>query len=66
MEEILKQGIDLLSGIEGITFGISLLPVNGIIFRILGFKGEQLFNCNNKISALIHQVTLPKAVVLTN
>ena len=66
MEEIMKEGNELLSGIEGITFGISSLSVNGIIFRVLGFKGEQLFNCNNKLAALIQQIALPKPFALTN
>ena len=66
MEEILKKGNELLSGIDGITFGVSMLPVNGLIFRLIGFKAEQLFNCNNKLAALIQQVTLPKPVILTN
>ena len=55
----MKEGNELLSGFEEITFGISMLPVNGLIFRLLGFKGEQLFNCNNKLAALIQQIALP-------
>ena len=58
-DRILKEGNELLSGFEGITFGISLLPVNGLIFRLLGFKGEQLFNCNNKIALLINGTHCP-------
>ena len=57
MEKILEEGKQILSGIEGIAFGISMLPVNGLIFRILGFKGEQLFNCNNKLASLIQQLS---------
>jgi urease accessory protein len=47
---------ELLSGIEDIIFGISALPVNGLIFRILGYSGEKLFNCNNKLASLIQQL----------
>ncbi|THU40617.1 urease accessory protein UreD [Niastella caeni] len=36
-----------------ITFGISALPDAGIIVRILGHKAEQLFNCQQRIAALI-------------
>lgn len=36
-----------------ITFGISILPNAGIIVRILGYKAEQLFNCLNRIAALV-------------
>jgi urease accessory protein len=57
MEKILEEGKQILSGIEGITFGISMLPVNGLIFRILGLKGEQLFNCNNRLASLIQKLS---------
>lgn len=53
MKEIMQQGRGLLSGSEDIVFGISLLPVDGLIFRQLGNKAEQLFNNNNKLSGLI-------------
>ncbi len=36
-----------------IEFGISKLPVNGLIIRMLGYKAEKLFNLNNKIAMLI-------------
>lgn len=36
-----------------ITFGISTLPYKGLIVRILGYKAEQLFNCLNRIAAMI-------------
>lgn len=38
---------------QQITFGISTLPHNGLIVRILGYKAEQLFNCLNRIAAMI-------------
>ncbi len=41
-----------LSGIENICFGVSSLPVNGVIVRLLGYKGEQLFDCINTITDL--------------
>ncbi len=61
MEKIAEEGKRLLSGVDNITFGISSLPVNGLIFRILGQKGEQLFNYNNKIAALIQQLNCKKS-----
>jgi urease accessory protein len=61
IKKILEEGKQILSGIKGITFGISMLPVNGLIFRILGFKGEQLFNCNNKLASLIQQLSPVKS-----
>jgi urease accessory protein len=36
-----------------VEFGISKLPVNGLIIRMLGYKGEELFNFNNKIASFI-------------
>jgi urease accessory protein len=56
MKKILEAGIQLLSGVEDIIFGISNLPVNGLIFRTLGLKAEKLFNCNNKLASLIQQM----------
>ncbi len=52
----MEQGKQLLSGIEDIAFGISLLPVNGLIFRQLGQKAEQLFDNNNKLAELIYLI----------
>ena len=57
---------ELLSGIEDITFGISMLPVNGLIFRILGQKGEKLFNCNNKLALLIEQLVNIKTEIISS
>ena len=36
-----------------IATGISKLPVNGLIIRMLGYKAEELFNLSNKIATLI-------------
>ncbi len=55
MKEIANDAKILLSGMDDLIFGISLLPVNGLIFRQLGYKGEQLFNNNIRIAQLIEQ-----------
>ncbi len=60
MKTIIEECTQILSGIENIMFGISMLPVNGLIFRILGYKGEQLFNCNNKIASVIQRLIFSK------
>ena len=60
MEKIATCCIEILSGIEGITFGISMLSVNGLIFRALGYKGEQLFDLNNKIASVIGEIIISK------
>ena len=64
MKKIIEECTQILSEIEDIMFGVSMLPVNGLIFRILGYKGEQLFNCNNKIASVIQQRTSSKKVFL--
>lgn len=40
----------MLSGQEKICFGVSALPVNGVIIRMLGYKGEQLYKCLQRIA----------------
>ncbi len=49
IKQISEECCRLLSGIGGISFGISLLPVNGLIFRLLGNHAEKLFDCNNQL-----------------
>lgn len=65
MKKISAACNEILFGVEEITFGISMLPVNGLIIRILGHKGEQLFDLNNKIASIIDeivsQVTMPSS-----
>ncbi|MDQ6889580.1 MAG: urease accessory protein UreD [Bacteroidota bacterium] len=56
MKECANVCRKILSGNEGIVFGISLLPLNGLIFRILGHHGEQLFDCNRKLASVIQQL----------
>jgi urease accessory protein len=38
---------------KDITFGISALPVNGLIIRLLGFKAERLFHILKRLSLLL-------------
>ena len=40
---------------QEITFGITTLPHNGLLVRILGYKAEQLFNSLNRIATLTTQ-----------
>ncbi|MEO8108586.1 MAG: urease accessory protein UreD [Ginsengibacter sp.] len=65
MKEIMTQAKELFSGTEGIAFGVSLLPVNGLIFRQLGNKAEQLFNNNNKLAELINRVVKKEPKLLS-
>ena len=45
-----------------ICFGISTLPVNGLIIRLLGRRAEQLFLLLNRLSSLILQSDQPHSV----
>jgi urease accessory protein len=43
---------ELLSNEKEITFGVSSLPVNGLSVRLLGYRGEQLYNCLQRLAHL--------------
>ena len=45
--------ISLLQEQENIQFGVSRLPVNGMIVRLLGFRAEQLFDLLKNISSVL-------------
>lgn len=55
LEQISLMCSNLLSKAGGITFGISRLPVKGLICRILGHKGEQLFYYTQQLAQVIYQ-----------
>lgn len=55
MEKISAVCLEILSSFKEITFGISMLPINGLMIRILGHKGEQLFDCNKKLTSFIRE-----------
>lgn len=42
-----------LSSQQNITYGITALPVSGILVRIMGHKAEQLFDCVKQLAAVI-------------
>jgi urease accessory protein len=50
IKSIIKYVVDTLNQQKEICFGVSSLPVNGIIIRILGFKAEQLYSCLKNIA----------------
>lgn len=55
---------DELSVEENICFGITALPVNGVIVRLLGYKGEQLHGLLKKLARqLIHRTEAEKEPV---
>jgi len=49
----IAQVISLLEEQENIQFGVSKLPVNGMIVRLLGFRAEQLFDLLKNISSVL-------------
>lgn len=42
-----------LSTIEGISFGVSALPINGLLVRLLGYKADQLHNILKQTAKLL-------------
>ncbi len=55
IKKLQEELIELLSTEKNIDAGISLLQVNGLIIRLLGNGAEQLFNCLQRINAVLPQ-----------
>lgn len=55
LSRLMEEVNGLLTNTKNIMYGISLAPVNGLVIRILGTKGEQLFDCLKTISLLLLQ-----------
>jgi urease accessory protein len=56
---LLKEDLyDLLKDLPALSLGISLLPVNGLIIRVLGSSAEQLFDLFKSIAVFIPQFVL--------
>ena len=43
IDRLTSEVVDDLAMQKDIAFGVSALPVNGLIIRLLGYKAEQLF-----------------------
>jgi urease accessory protein len=54
-EYLMLECREMLLSINGIEFGISQLPVNGFTVRILGYKGEQLFDIQKQLASLLSE-----------
>jgi urease accessory protein len=50
-----------LSAEKDMDAGISILPVNGLIIRLLGYGAEQLYDCLQKINAML-PFSAPKSI----
>jgi urease accessory protein len=55
-----------LQSYQGISFGITAAPVNGLIIRILGYKAEQLFHLLNHIADYLNQTAQIHTISSTN
>lgn len=45
--------VQTLDNLAGIRFGVSALPVNGIIVRMLGYKAEELFTLQRQLGSVL-------------
>ncbi len=52
-EALTKVIVERMNVEEGITFGVSALPLNGLLLRVLGNKAEQLFKLLQELSCCI-------------
>jgi urease accessory protein len=53
LEEVNVEIKKILSNLDGVCFGVSALPVKGLILRILGAKAEQMYACLQSISVFL-------------
>lgn len=51
---------------KGVSFGISLLSVNGFVLRVLGQGGEQLYNCFRSVQSKLWCNRVPAARMFHN
>jgi urease accessory protein len=58
VNELSKTIIAYLAEQPGVLFGVSATPVNGLVVRLLGQRGEQLHNYLKMISQLIEQTAI--------
>jgi urease accessory protein len=62
LKPLIEQVNELLVKQNGISFGVTEAPVNGLIIRILGYKAEQLHDCLKTIGAFLPKELKPKAI----
>ena len=58
VKELTDVILEILEQQSQISFGISALPVNGFVVRLLGHKAEQLFSIVKQISSRIETETI--------
>ncbi|MDQ4139434.1 MAG: urease accessory protein UreD, partial [Bacteroidota bacterium] len=52
---------DYLAAKSNLTAGVSQIAANGLLIRLLGTSGEQLFQCLQEISSLLQTAIVAKA-----
>jgi urease accessory protein len=53
VREIYTEISELLNSELDLSFGVSMLPINGLSVRLLGSRGEQLHDCLKKMAQLV-------------
>jgi urease accessory protein len=61
VKNLIKEITGFLSTQTKTVFGITAAPKNGLIIRLLGYKGEQLYDCLKSISQHHTQINLEYA-----
>lgn len=54
-DNLVQQLHEILQQFSNISFGVTSLPVTGILVRLLGYKAEQLFGIHHKILQHLHK-----------
>lgn len=53
--KLIETLVSRLNEVTAVTFGVSALPVNGILVRLLGYKAEPLFQWIKMIASLLEE-----------
>jgi len=62
VSDLIQQSASFLKRQLRIEFGCTALPVNGLLVRILGNKGEQLYNCLRKLSSFLEKTYIKNVI----
>lgn len=57
IQELYTKISERLSSEIDVCSGVSVLPVHGVSVRMLGYKGEQLFNCLEQLAQIVQSKT---------
>ena len=62
VRELYTEITELLSKEKDICFGVSMLPVNGLAVRLLGYRGEQLYEFLKHITQIVQPATVNQVI----